>query len=97
MVMTAIQASEAVGPLDGNAVAGAFSEIFAADLTAAILTCNQCNASADIGEIRVYGGAMGSILRCLHCDSVVMRFVQTAAGSTIDIRGAKRIVFRRAG
>jgi hypothetical protein len=95
--MTAIQASEDLGPLDGNAIAGAFSEIFAADLTAAILTCNECDGSDEIGEIRVYGGAMGSILRCLHCDAVVMRFVQTAAGSTIDIRGAKRIVFRCPG
>lgn len=81
-----------LAPLDGNAVAGMLSDFFVADMTTAVLTCDQCGASSEVGAIHVYGGAMGAILRCLHCDNAVLRFVQTPRGSTLDLRGARRLV-----
>ncbi len=81
-----------LAPLDGNAVAGLLSDFFVVDMTTAVLTCDQCGASAELGAIHVYGGAMGAILRCLHCDNAVLRLVQTPRGSTLDLRGARRLV-----
>ena len=80
-------------PLDGNAIAGPLSEYFAVDVTTAVITCGNCGASAEIGSIRVYGGAMGSILRCAHCDNVVLRFVKVRSGTNLDLRGAKTLFF----
>ena len=89
------QTMDDVVPLDGNAVAGSLAEIFAIDITTAVLTCDNCGASADIGAIRVYGGTMGAILRCAHCDGVVLRFVRAPSRAMLDMRGARTLVFRR--
>jgi hypothetical protein len=86
------QATDDFIPLDGNAIAGMLSSLFAVEVTTAILTCNNCGASAEVGTIHVYGGAMGAILRCTHCDTAVLRFVQTPRGSVLDMRGTRSFV-----
>jgi Family of unknown function (DUF6510) len=78
-------------PLDGNAAGGLLRELFALDLTAAEITCAGCGAVAPIGAIRVYGGAMGAILRCAHCDTAVLRIARTPAGLWLDMHGARRL------
>ncbi|MCW5718868.1 MAG: hypothetical protein KIS68_13655 [Bauldia sp.] len=75
-------------PLDGNAVAGDLSELFARDVTTATIRCGGCGSSAEIGAVRVYGGAMGSIFRCFTCDTAVIRMVRTPRGFAIEMRGA---------
>ncbi len=77
--------------LDGNAVGGRLRELFALDVTAAEIVCDGCGAVADIGAVRVFGGAMGAILRCAHCDTAVMRLTHTPAGLWLDMRGARRL------
>ena len=89
------QMTDDIVPLDGNAIAGTLSEIFAVDVTVATITCGHCGATAEIGAIRVYGGAMGSILRCAHCDNAVMRLVRTPKAATLDLRGARSLVMGR--
>lgn len=79
-------------PLDGNAVAGDLSEIFARDVTTAMICCGGCGASAEMGAVRVYGGAMGSIFRCITCDTAVVRMVRTPRGFAIDMRGASQLL-----
>jgi hypothetical protein len=88
-------AMDDVLPLDGNAVGGALAELFAIDVTSAVITCVECATSAEIGAIRVYGGTMGAILRCAQCDNVVLRFVRTPTRSTLDMRGTRTLVVRR--
>ncbi|MGV8839637.1 MAG: DUF6510 family protein [Bauldia sp.] len=78
-------------PLDGNAVAGELSDLFARDVTTATIHCGGCGSSAEIGSVRVYGGAMGSIFRCRTCDTAVVRMVRTPRGFAIDMRGASRL------
>jgi Family of unknown function (DUF6510) len=51
-------------PLDGNAAAGLLREVFACEMTVAIITCGGCGAAAPVGAARVFGGAMGAIFRC---------------------------------
>ena len=78
-------------PLDGNAAAGLLREIFAFDATAAQISCGSCGVASDIGGTRLYGGTMGAILRCAHCDSVVMRLARTPGGLWLDMRGSRHL------
>jgi hypothetical protein len=78
-------------PLDGNATGGLLRELFALDLTLAEITCGGCGTVAAIGALRAYGGAMGAILRCAHCDTVVLRIAHTPAGLWLDLHGARRL------
>ena len=66
-------------------------ELFALDMTAAEIVCGGCGAVAEIGAVRVYGGPMGAILRCAHCDTVVLRLTHTPAGLWLDMRGTRRL------
>jgi hypothetical protein len=77
--------------LDGNAAGSRLHELFALDMTAAEIVCDECGAVAEIGAVRDYGGAMGAILRCAHCDTVVMRLTHTPAGLWLDMRGTRRL------
>lgn len=78
-------------PLDGNAAAGVLAELFAIDVTTAHLSCDGCGMTAELGAVRVYGGAMGSIFRCAGCDTAVFRLVRTRSGLVIDARGAQSL------
>ena len=73
--------SEGQGTLDGNAAGGLLNELFALDVTAAEIICDGCGAVAAIGAVRAFGGSMGAILRCAHCDTVMLRLTHTPAGS----------------
>ncbi len=77
--------------LDGNAAGGLLRELFALDMTAAELVCGGCGAVAEIGAVRAYGGPMGAILRCTHCDTAVLRLTHTPAGLWFDMRGTRRL------
>jgi hypothetical protein len=81
-------------PVDGNAAAGLLSELFALDMTVAKVTCGDCGATLELGAARVYGGAMGSIFRCVHCDAAIVRLVRTPAGLWIAMQGARRMFVR---
>jgi uncharacterized protein DUF6510 len=92
--MNVDQSRDSAAPLDGNAAAGMLSELFAYDITTAVLTCDDCSATVEIGAARVFGGAMGSIFRCPHCDHAMIRLVRTPAGFWLDLKGARRLFVR---
>ena len=50
--------------LDGNAADGSLNEIFRFEMTASEATCGGCGTKKPIGELVLYGHAMGAILRC---------------------------------
>lgn len=76
--------------LDGNAAAGVLAQVFAADVTAAIGTCDGCGASDAVGAVHVYRGA-GLVLRCPHCDAVLIRIVESETRTWIDLRGLRSL------
>jgi hypothetical protein len=78
--------------LDGNAAGGLLCELFAFDMTAASITCDGCGTVSQVGELALYGGAMGAIFRWSHCDTAVIRLTRTPAGFRIDMHGT-RILF----
>jgi Family of unknown function (DUF6510) len=61
--------------LDGNAAAGLLSEIFVFDMTSAQSTCAHCGHCTSFASLLLYGGQMGTVLRCPTCDHVQMRIV----------------------
>jgi hypothetical protein len=81
-------------PLDGNAAAGLLRDLFCHDVTSATFACGGCGAVARIGDARLFGGPMGAIFRCGHCDTVVIRLVRTPVGFWLDMQGARRLMVR---
>jgi hypothetical protein len=79
-------------PLDGNAAAGLLAEVFACEMTVAVVTCGGCGAAAPVGAARAFGGAMGAILRCAQCDNAVVRLARTPRGLWLDMRGARSVL-----
>jgi NAD-dependent SIR2 family protein deacetylase len=81
---------------DGNAVAGALAEVFAADVAAAEAICRHCGQRGRVAELRVYRGP-GLVARCPSCEEPVLRFVRTPTSAHLDLRGAVSLVVRLPG
>jgi hypothetical protein len=73
--------------LDGNAAAGALSELFAMDVTAAVTRCDGCGQTGVFAESRLYVDAPGLVARCSGCDAVLLRVVTTPNDTYLDLRG----------
>jgi hypothetical protein len=79
--------------LDGNAAAGHLREIFAAEMTTAVGTCGGCGVAEAVGAVRLYRGA-GLVLRCPHCEAVLMKIVTDGARAWIDLSGLQSLEVR---
>ena len=79
--------------LDGNALAGAFAEVFAVEVTAARGECAACGAVDALGAARVYGGprAPGSVVRCRSCGGVLAVLVRTERVWHVSLGGLRRL------
>ena len=73
--------------LDGNAAAGDLSKIFAVDLTAAQGQCANCGAKRRFAEAHLYLQAPGVVARCVVCEHVLLRLVNTRQRVFLDMRG----------
>jgi hypothetical protein len=76
--------------LDGNAAAGLLQQVFAAEMTTAIGTCDGCGATDAVGAVHVYSGA-GIVLRCPHCEAVLMTVVTDGRRYWLDARGLRTV------
>jgi hypothetical protein len=75
--------------LDGNAVGGLLQDIFVPEITTAQIECGACGYTAALGSSRLYAVEMGAVLRCIHCDGILMRAVHTAHGRWLEMKGAR--------
>ena len=73
--------------LDGNAAAGLLAEIFAREMTSAESTCAHCGWTAPLGSLLLYGGEIGTILRCPTCEQAEVRIAVIRGQYCIDMRG----------
>jgi hypothetical protein len=73
--------------LDGNAAAGLLAEIFPFEMTGAERICANCGQKGPLGSLLLYGGMMGTILRCPTCDQVQLRIAHVRGRYLIDMRG----------
>ena len=88
--------SEETLRLDGNAAAGLLGEVFALEMTRGQSTCAHCGHVAPLGSLVLYGGQMGTILRCPTCQQVQMRIVripERGGQYWIDMQGMSRLRF----
>ncbi|WP_236792495.1 DUF6510 family protein [Amycolatopsis sp. GM8] len=75
--------------LDGNALAGPLSELFALDLAAATITCAHCGASGPLGAHHLYSDAPAHVVRCPTCTGVVLRFASDSRGLRFEMTGTR--------
>lgn len=76
--------------LDGNAVAGTLRDVFTTEVTTAMGTCASCGAVDAIGAVHVYVSA-GIVLRCPHCENVLLRLVQHESRIWLDLTGLRSL------
>ena len=81
-------------PLDGNAAAGRFADLFAVDMTVATITCEGCGREGPLATLALYGGGAGTVLRCPACDAVNLRLLDTGTLLNLDLRGCARLSVR---
>jgi hypothetical protein len=81
--------------LDGNVLAGALSEVFTGDVTAARARCGGCGQMATIAEAMVYTNAPGLVARCAGCDQVLATVVDTGDRLILSLAGLSAIELRR--
>jgi hypothetical protein len=73
--------------LDGNAAAGVLREVFAAEMTTATCRCAECGRRSAVGALHLYGGAIGSVLRCPSCEALVLTITSGPRGWFVELRG----------
>ena len=73
--------------VDGNAAAGALSEIFRVDIIAALGRCRHCGSVRAFGAAMVFVDAPGVVVRCRDCKGVLLRLVGTPTRYWLDLSG----------
>lgn len=81
--------------LDGSAAAGDLQDVFAADMTSALGTCDGCGRTTVLARARVYARAPGLVLRCAGCDHVLVRIVRTHDSVVLDLKGLRSLQVAR--
>jgi hypothetical protein len=76
-----------VGHVDGNALAGTLSELFRFEPTMTRVHCGSCQQAALLAEGMVYRGEQGLVLRCHHCEAVLLTVVPVEGGMRVQLRG----------
>jgi hypothetical protein len=75
--------------MDGNAMAGALREIFAHEMTSARIACDGCGEAEPIGAEHAYMHAPGIVLRCRHCDGVLLVLTQGGGRYLLGFKGSR--------
>jgi hypothetical protein len=73
--------------LDGNAAGGVLAEIFPFEMTMAHICCAGCNTVEPVGAEMVYMDAPGMVMRCVHCESVLLTVVRGEGRYWLEMRG----------
>jgi hypothetical protein len=75
--------------LDGNALGGLLGQVFLAEITAAVASCDGCGAVEAFGALTVHSNAPGAVVRCPHCGVVLLRVVRAEGRCWLDMRGLR--------
>ncbi len=81
--------------LDGNAAAGMLHEIFGLEMTASPTRCAHCGNVGQVGMLWAFIQAMGTVLRCPACGSVILRVVETPHAIYLDAQGTTYLRLER--
>jgi hypothetical protein len=76
--------------LDGNAAGGVLSEVFAVEMTTAIMMCGSCGVAGPVGAMHLFRGA-GIVLRCPNCDNAMVKITHGGGRIWFDFRGMQTL------
>lgn len=91
---TSTDAHRTATMVDGNALAGMLSAVFADDATVLTLECGHCADARPLAQARVERDAQVAIVRCRGCTHTLMSV--STAGGTVEIRIAALAAIRTA-
>ncbi len=80
--------------LDGNALAGTLRAVFGVEMTEVRGACAACGKTEPIGAEHVYLHAPGAVVRCCHCDNVLMVVVEAREEYVLSLSGFKSLQVR---
>jgi hypothetical protein len=83
--------------VDGNAMAGALGEVFVREMTAARIACGGCGKVEPVGAEHAYMQAPGIVMRCCHCDSVLVVVTHVEGAYRFGLGKAKWLEFSEGG
>jgi hypothetical protein len=83
--------------VDGNALAGLLSEVFVHEMTSVRVECKGCGAIEPLGAEHVYMKAPGSVVRCCHCEGVLLVITQRDDGYLLGFQQLGWLEIRRSG
>ena len=83
--------------LDGNAAGGILRDVFAHEMTTALVSCGGCGKVGPVGRLLEYGQPMGIVLRCPTCDTPVLRIVRAPGLLRLDLSGARLLAILQRG
>lgn len=69
--------------VDGNALAGLLSDVFAVDVTTVIGTCGGCGATAPLADAVVEIDEIAALVRCRSCTHTLFTTLRTGDGVRI--------------
>jgi hypothetical protein len=79
--------------LDGNAAGGLLGEVFPFEMTMVQAVCANCGAMERVGNDPAYMDAPGVVVRCVHCDHVLIKIAQGGDRIWLDLRGVVCLQF----
>jgi hypothetical protein len=77
--------------LDGNALAGVLREVFVHEMTSARVACGGCGKVEPLGAEYAYIQAPGQVLRCCHCEDVLLVITQPGGRYLLGFEGVRWI------
>ena len=80
--------------LDGNAIGGVLLELFGNEMTDVPGTCAHCGSQEQMAVTDVYLDAPGIVVRCRHCQGVLLRIVRSGERTWLDLSGLSSIELR---
>lgn len=81
--------------LDGNALAGAFADALGIDITVATGRCAGCRSVFELARAPSFVTAMGKVMRCGHCDSVLAVLVTNRPETLVNLSGLSYLTVPR--
>jgi hypothetical protein len=83
--------------LDGNAIGGLLTEIFAAEMTGVQATCSACGAVRPLADTLVYLRGPGTVVRCRQCTNQLMVISRVRGLNCVDLTGISTLEATPAG
>ena len=81
--------------LDGNVLAGPLSEVFNADMTAAVGRCAGCGDNSPLATAIVFLKPAAYVARCHVCDTMLLTLIQSSGTNRLDLSGLSGLAIVR--